>query len=154
MATITRAQAEVEMISRLGKKMTFANLDGATVDGTNTDLSGAFAVALRGLGITPSNPFTVTDSDLSGVGSDDLEQFMDRAELRVWENILGNLDTVDIKTSTRSHSYSQIASQAEKAIERLEAKMQSKYGDGVGALEAGVIELDFQARTDDEITEE
>lgn len=148
--SITRAQAETELISRLGKKLTLVGLDGTTVDGTNTDLSGALAVAARGVGITLASPFTVTDAELSAV--DDPDEFMYRAELRVWENIVGSLNLVDSAIGTHKEAWGQLAAQAEKAIERLTLKMQIRYGDGVGTLEAGVISLDFQTKFDDEVS--
>jgi len=63
---LTRANAEVILIRRVGALLTAADLDGTTVDGTNVDLNDPFASALRQLGHTAVSytHLTLPTSDL------------------------------------------------------------------------------------------
>lgn len=142
--TLTRANAESILIKRSGKKMTFAGLDGTTVGGTNADLNDPIGNALLGMGITPASIVAITDADLSGVASDNYEEFLDRAQYRLLKNIAGNLDLVDIQVGPRRESLSQIHEQVQKEIETLELSLAKQYGVGLGTLSTGTIELDFQ----------
>lgn len=138
---IDRATAEYVLINRAGSKMSAAGMDGETINGTNLDLNDALATALLGMNITPSSMAAVSDNDISAVS--DVRQFLDRAELRILESISGRLDLVDITVGPRRESLSQLATQVEKAIERLTKKIEQLYGGGLGVLDAGVIGLDF-----------
>jgi len=142
--TLTRANAEVILIKRSGKKMTFAGLDGTTVSGSNVDLNDPIGNALLGMGIAPASIVLVTDADLSGISNDDLEQFFDRAQYRLLKNIAGNLDVVDIQVGPRRESLSQIHEQIQKEIETLELSLAKQYGVGLGSMSTGTIQLDFQ----------
>lgn len=141
--TITRVQAETELVRRSKKRMQLVGF-AVTIVGSNDDLSGPMAVALRAMDITPASPITVTDSDLSAV--DDVDEFLDRAELRLLENILGNYDLADINTGPYSESTSQILSAIEKDVIRLREKVSASHG----SMEAGTIHLNFAETNDDE----
>ena len=138
--TITRIDVEVELVKRQGARMSVAGL-AVTVEGSNADLNQPMSVALRKMGLTASNP--VSNTDLAELEDADIDEFYDRAELRLLENILGNLVLVDIDSGPRSEKLSQISASVEKAIARMEAKISSEYGVGY-ELEGGVIELDSQ----------
>lgn len=138
---VNRADAEFVLTNRTGGKMTAAGLDGATTNGANADLNDALATALLGMGVTPANIASVSDADLSAVT--DINQFLDRAELRVLETIAGNLDMVDITVGPRREALSQLAEQVQKAVERLTRRLETLYGVGIGSLSASTIGLDF-----------
>ena len=142
--TITRANAEAILIKRSGKKMTFAGLDGTTVNGTNPDLNDPIGNALLGMGFSPTSIVLIADADLSGITDTDLNEFFDRAQYRLLKNIAGNLDVVDIQVGPRRENLSQIHEQIEKEIKALETSLAKQYGVGLGSLSGGVIELDFQ----------
>ncbi len=141
---VTRAQAELILIARHGPKMEAAGMDGITVSGSNADINDPLMTALLAMGITPANLAAVADSDLSGA---DINQLLDRAELRLCENISGNLDMVDITTGPRRESLSQLADQVEKTISRITKKIEKLYGE-IGSLYAGAISLDFSEKVD------
>lgn len=138
--TTTRIDAEVELVKRQGARMSVAGL-AVTVAGSNADLNQPMSVALRKMGLTASSP--VSNTDLAELEDADVDEFYDRAELRLLENISGNLVLVDIDSGPRSEKLSQISASVEKAIARMEAKIYSEYGVGY-ELEGGVIELDSQ----------
>jgi hypothetical protein len=142
---ITRADVEQRLIRRAGKKMAVAGLDGLTMDGTNADLNEALLTALDDMGLF-HDPVNVTDSDLSAV--ENVSELLDRAELRIMENVSGNLDLVNVSIGPRSESLSQLSDQVEKVISRLEEKIAKMYGGGLGTLEGGTINLDFMEKYD------
>jgi CO dehydrogenase/acetyl-CoA synthase epsilon subunit len=141
--TITRRQAETELVRRAKKKMLLVGMN-VTTDGDNDDLSGVLAFALRAVGIMPVDPITVTDSDLGGI-TDNMDEFLDRAELRLFENIEGNIDLVDIQVGQQRESLGQLAEQLKNIIKSKREAIASKYKDseGLGTLSAGSILLDF-----------
>lgn len=146
--TITRTQVERILIKRCGLLMTAAGLDGVTINGTNADLDDPIGVALRASGLSVADISAVSDSDLASVSSDLIDQVLDIAEYRALQNIEGNLDQVDITIGPRSESLNQLATQIKPKIERLQMRISRLYGLGLGALNAGVIALDF-AETDE-----
>lgn len=141
--SITRANIEAILIRRAGKKMTAAGLDGTTITGSNPDLNDPIGSAILDMGYVPSSIATITDTDVSLIGSS-ISELLDRAELRLLKNIAGNLDLVDITVGPRKESLSQLHDQIIKQIEKLADEINSKYGSGISALDAGAISLDFQ----------
>jgi hypothetical protein len=142
--TYTRANVETELVSRAGKRMALVSM-AVTVVGSNADLNGPIGTALRKMGLTASNP--VTDTDLSAVTDDQIDELFDRAELRVLQNILGNSDFSTWSTGPRSESASNITAELVGAIQRLEAHIQRAYGDGA-TLSYGNLAGNFQATCD------
>jgi len=140
---ITRANAEVVLIRRVGALLTAADLDGTTVDGTNVDLNDPCAFALRQLGHTVSSAVLVADADMDDLAAADYNAFFDLAELRTKKNVLGNLTLVDITAGPRSERLGQLAEQLRKDIDALQDAIKADYNIGVGTLEAGIITLDF-----------
>lgn len=110
---LTRANAEYVVVSRVGGLMEFVELT-VTYAGSNSDLDEPLAWAARRMGISLSDPTTVTDSELSGLS--DIDDYLDLAEYRTLEKIQGNLDLVDVTAGPRSEKLSQIASQVEKML--------------------------------------
>ena len=125
---LTRAQFEVELISRCGKLLTAASLDGVTSTGSNPDLNSPLGYAIRQAGGSVADPALVADSDLSGFAASSYDQLFDLAEYRTLENIAGNLDTVDVRAGPLSESLGQLGERVEKRLARLEKTLQIKYG--------------------------
>jgi hypothetical protein len=145
--SITRANAEVELVSRASKKMVLVGF-AVTVVGTNADLNGPLATALRKMGLTASS--TVSDGDLAALEAEQIDEFYDRAELRLLENIVGNIDLTDIQVGQRRESLGQLADQVEKALTRLTARVEKEYGVGLSELGVGSLMMNFQQDEPDE----
>jgi hypothetical protein len=140
---LTRANLEVELISRIGRLLTAAGLDGTTVNGANAALTGPIAYAIRQSDGTLANLLAVVDADVAAFDTDLTDQLLDLAELRALENALGNYDAVDVRVGQRSESYSQLGTRLADRIAALRARLLAIYGIGAGTLEAGVIDLSF-----------
>lgn len=143
---LTRIQAETILVKRAGKRMQFVSMDYTTIDGTNEDLADPISFALLAMGITPADISDPADSDLAGI--DDLNEFLDRAELRLLENILGNTDAVDITEGPRSERYSQFMDMLEKAVTRKKKQVDDDYGE-LDGLSTGLLTQNFQTKGDD-----
>ncbi len=145
--SIPCAQVEVILTARAGKRMTFVGMDGTTVDGTNLDLVDPMVSTLISMGITPASYAGVVDADLATL--EDIPQFLDRCELRLLQNILGNMDMVTNRVGPRSENLSDFSDALEKAITRKQEQIRKEYGAGVGTLSAGVINLGFMETDED-----
>lgn len=146
--TITLTQVETLLLKRAHGRMTDAGMNGTLVP-NNPDLVDPIVFALLCIDIVPANPTALTDTDVSGVADTDLSKLLDLAEMRLLENIVGNLALVDITVGPRKEALNQLVDQAEKAIARLSSRIASMYGFGVGSLDSGVISLDFMTKGDD-----
>ena len=146
--TITLTQVETLLLKRAAGRMQDAGMDFSTVP-NNVDLVDPIVFALLCIDIIPADPTTLTDSDVSGVADTDLSKLLDLAEMRLLENIVGNLALVDITVGPRKEALNQLVDQAEKAIARLSNRIASMYGFGVGSLNAGTVSLDFVSKGDD-----
>lgn len=145
--SIPCAQVEVILTARAGKRMTFVGMDGTTVDGSNPDLVDPMVSTLISMGITPASYAGVVDADLATL--EDIPQFLDRCELRLLQNILGNMDMVTNRVGPRSENLSDFSDALEKAITRKAEQIRKEYGAGVGTLIAGVINLGFMETDED-----
>jgi hypothetical protein len=143
----TRSGAETVLVGRLRAKMVMVGF-AVTTAGSNADLNDPFAVALRRMGVAASSP--VVDADIAGLTADQYDEFVDRAELRLLQSIVGNIDLTDISVGPRRESLGQLADQCEKAIARLEKSIANEWGAGLSGLETGSLTLDFQQKSDDE----
>lgn len=142
---LTRANAEVVIVNRVGGLMEFVGL-AVTFMGANEDLNGPLSWAARRMDLSLASPVTVTDSELSGLSDDDIDDFLDLAEYRILENIQGQLDLVDIAAGPRSEKLSQISAQVEKML--------AARRDRINAISEPpayrYIEIDFVQDEDDE----
>lgn len=151
--SLTRANVETILIRRSGALMTAAGLDGATVAGTNVDLNDPIGVAIVAVGGSVVSRVLVADADVATVATADYDEFLDIAEYRVLQSVLGNLANVDITVGPRSERLSQLAAQLEKALARKKGTLEDQYGYNAGTLEAGVLALSF-AEHDEDNTDE
>lgn len=123
---LTRAQVETILIRRTGRLLDAAELDGATVDGTNTDLNDPIGWAVRQCGGTVTAITAVTDADLITVS--DSDKLLDFAELRALESAFQNYDAVDITAGPRTEKLGQLGMRLESAIARKRAEIEARYG--------------------------
>lgn len=149
--SLTRASVESVLIRRCGRLLTAAGLDGTTGSGSNADLVDPISWAVRQLGLAVATLGSLSDSDLAGVATDDLDALLDLAELRCYESALGNLDVVDVSVGPERESLGQLGTRLESLIERKRAAIQRTHGIGAATLTGGTIRLGFQQRTPPEI---
>ena len=142
----TRANAETALVTRASKKMALVGF-AVTIIGSNTDLNDPIGMGLLWMGKSISNISTVTDADLAALLQAEVPEFLDRAELRLLENILGNYDLVNISLGPRSESLNQIADNLRDAIKDKREQVKAIFGGQ--SLEAGTILLDTQTKMDD-----
>ena len=147
---LTRANVETLLIRRCGKLLAAAGLDGTTITGANGDLNDPLGWAIRQCGGTVASIVAVADVDLASVAADDYDQLFDLAELRALESILGNLDVVTQTVGGRSENLSDLAARVQTRLTEKRALVERQYGVGVGALQTGVIGLDFMQKDEEE----
>jgi hypothetical protein len=147
---LTRANAEAELVQRAKKKMLIVKML-VTTDGTNDDLNSPLAFASRAMGLTLASPVTVTSAELASLTDAQVDQFLDRAELRLLENILGNFTLSDIKLGPHWEEKGAIGEQLQKQIDAKRKAIASAYGDDLTELEAGSMLLNFAQKHDDEV---
>ncbi len=145
-----RAQAETELVHRASKKMALVGFS-VTTAGTNTDLDSPLAAALRKMGLSMAGD-TVADGDLAAITSQQYDEFLDRAELRLMQNIYANIDFASITVGPRKEELGQLADQVKEAITELAGRIQAEYGVGASTLYSGSITHDFAAKADDGAT--
>lgn len=142
---ITRAEVEQVLVSRAKKRMEFVGMD-VTNTGVNPDLADPIATALLLMGITPASFINPADADLTTIAVTDVPKLLDLAEVRLLENILGNMDKVTLTAASGTEQFGQFATDLEKIIARKQATAQKQYGIGVGTTESGSRTLSFQAK--------
>ena len=135
MTIANRAAVEVVIVARLGKWMTAAGLDATTVDGTNTDLTDPYDIALR--------YFEITDPTNLANSLEELE-FLDIVELRTLQSIVRNFDDVTTRAGERSSNYSDLHKRMQDELRRKELSMAEQYGFGEAAVVIDSIYKDIQ----------
>lgn len=145
---VTRAQVETMLVRRRGKLMSAAGL-AVSVSGANADLIDPIGYAIRRLGGSVASIIAITDTDIATVSADDLDGLLDISELRLLQNIKGNLDVVDITTGPISEKLSQLSDSLQEDIKTLTAKVEDEYGVGGTELEAGVLKMNFAEHNED-----
>lgn len=142
--TITRAHAEQVLTRRLGAILTAAGLDGESGAGTNPDLNDPLGWALRQIGKSVAVITAVSDTDMTGVSTSEVDKFLDLAELRALETVSLSLSVyVDISIGPRRESLSQMNAGIERRIEAKKKQIAQDYGIGGAVIYAGTIEQDF-----------
>lgn len=140
----TRADIELELVSRVGGWLTFVGLDGTTVNGTNASLNGPIRYGIVTSDGTVINPSLVIDADVATVASADLDQLYDLAELRSLENALSQFTGVDKKAGPVEIKSSQFADRLAKRITDLRSSIAITYGiGGATMLSGGALTLNF-----------
>jgi hypothetical protein len=146
--TLTRANVETILVKRCGPLLTAAGM-ATTVAGSNADLNDPIGYAIRKSSGTVASFVSVADADLTTVAADEYDQLLDLAELRTLETILGNLDEVDIRVGPRDEKFSQLRTDTEKRLERLQQRIEQEYGVIGVSVETGAVLLDFVDHNED-----
>lgn len=118
-----------------------------TGSGINAVTNDPIGYAIRQCGGSVADITNIVSAEIAGIS--DQDKFLDIAELRLLENILGNLDDVDIRLGPRSENLSQLATRLEGRVARLQARIEKLYGFGLGELDAGYFALDFADHNED-----
>jgi hypothetical protein len=113
---LTRANAETILVNRLSGLLAGAGM-AVTYTGANADLAEPLTWAARRIGLSPASPTTVADSDLSGLGEADYDDYLDLAEYRTLKSIQGHLALVDVTAGPRAEKLSQLASQVQAMLD-------------------------------------
>ena len=151
--TLTRADSEQLLISRVGGIFNAVSLDGATVDGTNTDLNDPIGYGIRQTDGTVTSLVLITDADVATVSTDDYDEYLDLAEYRALQNAQGAFADWDIKIGPRDEKRSQLGKYIDTLCARKKKAIEETYGTLTGTLSAGVIMLDFAEHDEDNIDE-
>lgn len=125
---VTRANAETELVTRLGPWLSNVGM-AVTTAGANASLNGALAYSIVKAGGAVTDPALVTDADIATVP--DIYKLYDLAELRTLESILSNFTLVDAKAGPVEAKNSQFADRLERLIARKKADIQAAYGLGI-----------------------
>jgi hypothetical protein len=143
---ITRAYAEQELISRAKNKMLLVEME-VSASGSNSSLDSPMSTALRKMGIVVSG--VVSDEDLALLDGEQVEEFLDRAELRLLENIQGNFDLANTRIGNRWEDFKDLIPQLESRINSLKQVIGTNYGEGGASMSGGYIGLDFAEKMDE-----
>lgn len=122
--------------------MQFVGMDVTNTDTANDDLENALAFALRSFGITPAHP--LTNADFADLENEDLDELLDKAELRLLQDIQGNFAGVDITVGDRTERLSQFSEQLKADVEALTKRIDTTYT--TGDFTTGYIDLGFQSK--------
>jgi hypothetical protein len=144
----TRAQVETILVARCGALLRRVRLDGTTVDGTNASLADPIAAALRKLGIAVADPTDPDTVEVEGADDDDLEELLDRSELRTLETILGNWDKPDQQQDADRQDWGKLLALLRERIKQLRGRISTLYPDEGEEPTAGLVGFDFQATED------
>lgn len=140
--TITRANAEAEIVARVGAWMTAAGL-AVTTAGANASLNSPIGWAIRLSGGSVSAPALITSTDVQTVADADLDKFYDLAELRTLETVLSNYTGVDKKAGPVELKSSQMGDRLLAVLDRKRAQIAADYGIGsYGAFSVALTRTD------------
>lgn len=129
----TRADAEAEIIARIGRWLTAAGLDGTTVSGSNASLNSPISYALRDAGV----------SAVTSLADSALDRFYDLAELRALDNAVQNFTKVDVKAAAVEAQQDDLGQRMERARNAKRAYVAAVYGvGGAAAFSVGMTRTD------------
>lgn len=139
----TRSDIELELISRTGRWLTAAGLDGATTDGANENLNSPIGYAVRASGGTVASIALVTSTDVQTVAAADLDQMLDVAEYRTLLSAFQNYTKVDVEGLAGKAKLDQLRAGLLQAIALKRSQLAADYS--IGSYSAFSIQL---TRTD------
>lgn len=137
---LTRQQVEQLLVKRVGPAMVRADMI-STANGENDDLDDPISWSLRENGYSVTSPLEPVDADIANVVEADYDQFLDLAEWRLVQNIIGNLDDTDERLGPSGQWASQFAKQMERYNARLESRLLKLYGWGLASLTTGTLRV-------------
>ncbi|MBA2702696.1 MAG: hypothetical protein H0U60_02475 [Blastocatellia bacterium] len=151
---LLRARVEETMIKRLRRYMLAAQM-AVDPTGANPDLTDPLATALQEMGNVPADVLAIGNTDLAAVAGADNVEFLDRVELRLLKNILGNLPETDMSAEWGSESRNQLPERVRQMILDKEKTVMLLWGApgaidatdaGSNSLTGGVLVFNFEDR--------
>lgn len=127
--TITRANLEAEVVSRIGAWMSNVGF-AVTTNGSNANLNNPIGWAIRTSGGGTTAPALVTDADVQTLAATFFDQLADLAEFRALEAIYQAYTGVDVKGLTFSESGDQFAQRVKAALDAKRTYIIGTYGIG------------------------
>ena len=140
MATLTTAHALKVLGRRIGPWIALA------------DAGDAMLRSARLAGLEPASASALSDADLLALEADGLDPFLDVAELRCWESILGNATATGLRDVGLDDDPREVRDAAREKLKALGKYARDVYGVGLSTLSVGTIGLNFQAGADDDET--
>lgn len=128
--SMTRAQCETVIISRVGGWMRVVGMDGTTHDGGNADLADPIAQMLRSIGYSTLDAINPCDADFAAIPSSNYEQALSVATLFTMRSILGRFSDVDEWAGTDKQSWNDFGERVQKAIDDYQEDLKNRYGFG------------------------
>lgn len=148
--SLTRANVEALLISRVGLLFVEIGKDGSTVDGSNADLNDSIGYAVRQCGQIVDSATAVDNDDVARVS--DIDKLLDIAELKALETAYtAALTLVSISLGEREQRFSDIAKGLKDLIEMRREHNRESYGIGERSLQGGVFDHAFQETNDGSI---
>lgn len=138
---MTRAQVETLMVRRLGRLMTYWNLDGSTVDGTNVDVGAALARTLMGLSLTPDDVTSPTDLELEDVAATSYPELLDLTHMYLLEACLDHTDEVREREGVNEQEWNGRIAELRRRYDQKRQEVAERYGEGLGTAGGGAITI-------------
>lgn len=138
--SLTREQVESTLFRRLGPSMARADME-TLHDGEGPSFADPIGWALRELEYPNADVTDPTSAEVSAVTDADLDWFLDLAQWRLLDNIIGNLDDSDERLGPSGQWNSQFADQMQEHQAHLEDRLRARYGWGPPTLVAGTIRV-------------
>lgn len=132
---LTRAILDPILVSLVGETLKKVSRDGATVDGTNADVSIGIAMALFGMGLTAANPLAVTDDELAAVAASDLNRIIQVGRVEILDNVLSNWAKTNATAGTdNKQDWATLRNSIEISAARLRRQVEDQFGVGAGPI--------------------
>ena len=131
MAVLTRADAEISIISRLRGWMAQVGMDVTTVNGTNLDLADPLSATLRAINLSTADPITPVDSDFAQVPDGRIDEVLAIAQLFTMRSILGRFSSVDEWAGTDKQHWSDFGRRIQTGIDDLQDDLKNRFGFGL-----------------------
>jgi hypothetical protein len=155
MPTITRANAEAEVVGRCREWLAKAGL-AVTTAGANADLAAPLRQTLALMGVALDSPTAVGDADVARLTTqDEIEEFFDRLALAAFKKARGRFAkaTMMVSQGDVQIQQSDLLRQLNAIISSMEADVRLTWGQAGGAVSCGVLNLGFQATDDCQVWE-
>lgn len=127
---MTRLDVQLLLLRRCGEFMTQAKMSVES-NGDNEHMADPILWALRMLGYTPASIVIVSDAEVEAIAQEHTLAFLDLAELRLLENVRGNLTRVSTSL-TRDlgvvESWGQLLTQITAIIKDRTEKIDNMHG--------------------------
>ena len=127
---MNRQEVQILLIRRCGEFMLQAKMDTAT-DGENEHTADPALWALRMLGYSPASIVSISEAEVAAVAADHVSAFLDLAELRLLENIRGNLTRVSTSLTREMgvvESWGQLLTQITALVKDRTEKIENMHG--------------------------